>query len=321
MRLEEFETVFLSGKGGVGKSTVSSAMGVFFSEKGFRTLVISLDPAHSLSLTFKKEIGEKPKKLSENLYAVEVDLEREARRYLERVKREARELLSPVVIGEIEKQIELSYYSPGALDLATTDVIYRLAVSEREFERVVFDTAPSGYTVRMLTSPELTEEWFKRLIKLRKEALKYRKMVGEKLTEKDPVLRILERRLKEVRELRELLLSPKTLIGVVVNPQSLPIEIGRRTVEELSSAGIEVKLIVGNKILKEDERNLIKKTFPKISKVFTPKLNREPKGIETLRELTKFFKLESGKGEKRVSPKGSVFKRNIRTDKEQTGRT
>jgi len=289
LRLEEFETVFLSGKGGVGKSTVSSALGIYLAEKGFKTLVVSLDPAHSLSLTFNEEIGEKPKKLSENLYAVEVNPEKEAKRYLERVKKEARELLSPVVIGEIEKQIELSYYSPGALDLATTDVIYRIAVSEREFERVVFDTAPSGYTVRMLTSPELTEEWFKRLITLRKEALKYRKMAGEKVNDEDPVLRILERRLKEVRELRELFFSPKTLIGVVVNPQSLPIEIGKRTVEELSSAGIEVKLIIGNKVSNEEEKKIIESAFPETPKVFIPKLNGEPKGVENLKKLAQFL--------------------------------
>ncbi len=295
MKLTEFKTVFLSGKGGVGKSTVSSALGVYFSEKGYRTLVASLDPAHSLSLTFDTEIREKPKKIAENLFAVEINPEKEAQRYLERVKREARELLSPVVIGEIEKQIELSYYSPGALELATADLIYRIAVSEREFERVVFDTAPSGYTVRMLTSPELTEEWFKRLIALRKEALKYRKMAGEKI-EEDPVLRILERRLREVRELRNLLLSPETLIGIVVNPQSLPVEIGKRTVGELSFAGIEVKLIVGNKISSEDEKELIEREFPQIPKFFIPAMGKEPKGVEKLKEIAKHLKVKPKRG-------------------------
>ncbi len=289
MKLTEFKTVFLSGKGGVGKSTVSSALGLYFAETGFKTLVVSLDPAHSLSLTFDTEIGKKPKEITKDLFAVEIDPEKEAKRYLNRVKREARELLSPVVIGEIEKQIELAYYSPGALELATADVIYRVAVSERKFERVIFDTAPSGYTVRMLTSPELTEEWFKRLIALRREALKYQKMVGEKV-EKDPVLRILERRLKEVRELRSLLLSPETLIGIVVNPQTLPLEIGKRTVKELSAAGIEVKLIVGNRVSTEDEKELIEKEFPQIQKIFIPPLKEEPRGVEKLKGIVKHLK-------------------------------
>ncbi len=289
MNLTEFKTVFLSGKGGVGKSTVSSALGLFFAEKGFKTLVVSLDPAHSLSLTFDTEIGEKPKEITKNLFAVEINPEKEAKRYLNRVKREARELLSPVVIGEIEKQIELAYYSPGALELATADVIYRVAVSERKFERVIFDTAPSGYTLRMLTFPELTEEWLKKLIVLRREALKYRKMAGKKV-EEDPVLGILERRLKEVRELRNLLLSPETLIGIVVNPQTLPVEIGKRTVRELSAAGIEAKLIVGNKTSIEEEKKLIEKDFPGIPKIFIPALEKEPKGIRKLQSLTGTFK-------------------------------
>ena len=284
MKIERFETVFLSGKGGVGKSTLSSSLGIYYAERGHRTLVVSLDPAHSLSLTFGTPVGGKPKKVMENLYAVEIDPRKEAREYLERVKRKARKLLSPVVIGEIEKQIELAYYSPGALDLATADVVYKLAVLEREFDRIVFDTAPSGYTVRMLTSPELTQEWLRRLISLREEATGYRKMAGEEILE-DPVIKILEKRLKEAEELHNLFLSGRTLVAVVVNPQILPIEIGRKTVEELKLAGIKVGLVLGNRISTLEEKNLIERFFPEIPKVFIPVFNEEPTGIEALKRV------------------------------------
>ena len=284
MNLEKFKTVFLSGKGGVGKSTLSSSLGIYYAERGHRTLVVSLDPAHSLSLTFNIPVGGKPKRIAENLYAVEIDPRKEARKYLERVKREARELLSPVVIGEIEKQIELAYYSPGALDLATADVIYKLAVLEREFDRIVFDTAPSGYTVRVLTSPELTQEWLRRLISLRKEAIKYRKMAGKDSLE-DPVIKILRRRLKEAEELRNLFLSGRTLMAVVVNPQTLPVEIGKRTAEELNQAGIRIGLVLGNRVSTPEEKNFVERSFPGIPKVFIPVFKGEPTGIEALKRI------------------------------------
>lgn len=277
--LESYDTFFFSGKGGVGKSTISSAVGVKLSRLGYKTLVVSLDPAHSLSLTFKRKIGEKPTLISENLYGIEIDPEREMKRYLERVKKEAREILSPVLISEVERQIELAYYSPGALHLATLDVVYRLAVSGREdFEKVVFDTAPSGFTVRMFAT-DTSEKWIEELIKLRKKTKFLTK------GEKDEIVEILFKRLKKIRKLRELLLSPKTLFAVVVNPEVLPLEIGRRTLKELGLAGIEVKLIVGNKVKSEEDKRKIKSYFPKERLIFVKKFEGEPRGVNFLWKL------------------------------------
>jgi len=284
---EEFETFFFSGKGGVGKSTVSSAVGVRLSEMGFKTLVVSLDPAHSLSLTFKREIGGKITRLAENLYGLEIDVDEEVKSYLERVKREAKEFLSPVVLSEIEKQIELAYYSPGALDLATLDLIHRVAVSERgDFEKVIFDTAPSGYTVRMLSAPEITEKWIEGLIRMRREALMYRKMAGREV-EGDRVVEILEGRLRKIKELRSLIFSKKTLFSIVVNPQELTLEIGKRTISELESLGINVGLIVVNKVESEEQRGRLGRELSKRGRkvLFIDKRDEEPRGVEKLREL------------------------------------
>ncbi|RUM87820.1 MAG: ArsA family ATPase [Thermovibrio sp.] len=284
---EEFETFFFSGKGGVGKSTVSSAVGVRLSEMGFKTLVVSLDPAHSLSLTFKREIGGKITRLAENLYGLEIDVDEEVKSYLKRVKREAKEFLSPVVLSEIEKQIELAYYSPGALDLATLDLIHRVAVSKRgDFEKVIFDTAPSGYTVRMLSAPEITEKWIEGLIRMRREALMYGKMAGREV-EGDRVVEILEGRLRKIKELRSLIFSKKTLFSIVVNPQELTLEIGKRTVSELESLGINVGLIVVNKVESEEQRRRLGRELSKRGRkvLFIDKRDEEPRGVEKLREL------------------------------------
>ncbi|WP_457679125.1 ArsA family ATPase [Thermovibrio sp.] len=282
--LSKFKVFFLSGKGGVGKSTLSSALALALSESGFKTLLVSLDPAHCLSLLLKREVGGEVKKVEGNLYALEVELERQMKEYLRKVEREAEKVVSPALLGEVKRQIELAYYSPGAYELATVDSIYGiLKEKEKEFDKVVFDTAPSGYTVRLMASPKKLLNWIDSLISLRKEANRYREMAGEEGGE-DKVLEVLKRRREEYRFLGELFKSPKTLFSVVVNPGELPLKIGKRTVKELEEAGVKVPLILANKF-KEEKGELFKRET-----LYFPPLKEEPIGIESLRPLTEAFK-------------------------------
>jgi arsenite-transporting ATPase len=275
---------FFSGKGGVGKTTISSALSLGLSSAGYKTLLISLDPAHSLSLVLKRRIGGKITKVCENLYALEIDIEKEMKNYLEKVKKESEKIVSPVILEEIKEQIELAFYSPGSFELAILDSIYRILKENfKKFDRIVFDTAPSGYTVRLIALPELLLKWLERLISLRKEALRYEEMAGIRKDEKDPVLEILERRRKQILFLREKLLDEKTTtFGVVTTSNSLPVEIAKRTIKELEASGIKVNLVVVNKCRKNCEE--IGKVFRK--KVITVELlENEPTGVETLKKV------------------------------------
>ncbi|TCK06557.1 ArsA family ATPase [Phorcysia thermohydrogeniphila] len=275
---------FFSGKGGVGKTTVSSALSLGFASSGYKTLLVSLDPAHSLSLALKKEIGGNVKKVCDNLYAIEVDVEREMKNYLKRVEKEAEKIVSPVILEEIKEEIKLAFYSPGSFELAILDSIYRILKENlKSFDRIVFDTAPSGYTVRLIALPELLLKWLERLINLREEALRYEEMAGLRKEEEDPVLEILKRRKEQVLFLREKLLDEKiTTFGVVTTPDSMPIEIARRTIKELETSGVNVKLVVLNRCQKNCKE--FEKIFGK--KVVTVELfKKEPVGIEPLKKV------------------------------------
>ncbi|ADU96533.1 Arsenite-transporting ATPase [Thermovibrio ammonificans HB-1] len=283
VNLKEFKTFFLSGKGGVGKSTLSAALAAALSRKGFKTLLVSLDPAHSLSPLFERKIGAEPTEVLPGLFCLEVDLEREMREYLKRVEREAEKLVSPAVIQQVKDQIELAYLSPGALELAALDAIYKIVSRESEqFDRLVFDTAPSGYTVRLTASTGKLVNWVNSLITLREEALKYRAMAGKR-EEEDPVVEALKRRREEYSFLGKLFKSPSTLFAVVVNPGKLPLEIGRRTVKELESAGVPVKAVFANRFKEE-----VKELFGKPAACFPP-LDREPIGTKALEPLIEQF--------------------------------
>jgi arsenite-transporting ATPase len=283
---------FFSGKGGVGKTTISSALAVALSERGLKTLLVSLDPAHSLSLALDVEVGGKVKEVYRNLFAVEIDVESEMKSYLHRVKKEAEKVVSPVILEEIKDQIDLAYYSPGAFELAILDVIHRIiSESEKSYDRIVFDTAPSGYTLRLVSLPSLLNRWLCRLIDLRKEALKLQfysdledKRKLEEVYSQDTVLSVLVKRKEQIETLRSVLLDrEKTLFGIVVNPAVLPIQIAKKTVDELEASGIEVELVVFNRFRGEVEK--VRKAFSGKRIILVREKEREPIGIGRLRLL------------------------------------
>ena len=284
---------FFSGKGGVGKTTISSALAVALSERGLKTLLVSLDPAHSLSLALDVEVGGKVKEVYRNLFAVEIDVESEMESYLHRVKKEAEKVVSPVILEEIKDQIDLAYYSPGAFELAILDVIHRIiSESEKSYDRIVFDTAPSGYTLRLVSLPSLLNRWLHRLIDLRKEALKLQfysdledKRKLEEVYSRDPVLSVLVKRKEQIETLRGVLLDRgKTLFGIVVSPDVLPIQIAKKTVDELEASGIEVELVVFNRF-RGGEVEKVRKAFSGKRIILVREKEREPIGIGRLRLL------------------------------------
>src|SRR5690554_2269816 len=104
--------VFFGGKGGVGKTTSSAAFAFYCSKNGEKTLLVSTDPAHSLSDIFERKIGSKITELNENLFALEIDPEEETQNYIRGIKGKMKDVVSPVIIKEVEKQLDAASVSP-----------------------------------------------------------------------------------------------------------------------------------------------------------------------------------------------------------------
>ena len=256
--LPDRPVVFFGGKGGVGKTTLAATAALDLARRGHRTLLVSTDPAHSTGDILQTELGPVPRPVVADCWAMELDPEREADRYIEEVKERIASAAPPRLLAEAERQIDIARVSPGAVEAALFERFARILEEEgAEFDRIVFDTAPTGQTLRLLSLPELMTTWMTGLIQRRKKvsalARMWRNVAGSARGETehdDPVLEALVERRGRFHRARQTLTDPKrTAFVFVVIPERLPIWETEKAVETLSRHGIPVGAIVVNQVL------------------------------------------------------------------------
>ena len=146
--------LFFTGKGGVGKTSTSCAVAVALAQRGRKVLLVSTDPASNLDEIFGLTIGGEPTPVPEQpgLFALNVDPEAAAAAYRERVVGPYRNLLPQAAVASIEEQLA----GACTVEIAAFDEFAKLlgdAATTRAFDHVVFDTAPTGHTLRLLSLP------------------------------------------------------------------------------------------------------------------------------------------------------------------------
>jgi arsenite-transporting ATPase len=253
--MEGSKFVFFGGKGGVGKTTVSSAYGLKCAQAGQRTLVVSTDPAHSTSDVFDQQFDDEPRPVEghENLLAMELDPEEEVERHMAEIKRRMGEQVSPAIVNELDRQIELAHQTPGAYEAALFDRFIQVMRDSDEFDRVVFDTSPTGGTLRLLSLPEFLDDWIERLIEKRSKSIDLfeKAAIGEKSArrklESDPIIAHLQQR-KEKFEFAGTTLRENADFYLVLNPDELSIRETDRAVASLQKFGLAVDGLVLNRI-------------------------------------------------------------------------
>jgi len=144
------EFVFFSGKGGVGKSTVSCATAQWLAQQGYDTLLVTTDPAPNLGYIFDQSIGHDvmPIEDVENLSAMEIDTDRAAEEYRQETLEPMRGLLDEEQLQTVEEQLD----SPCVEEIAAFDKFVEF-MDNPEQDVIVFDTAPTGHTIRLMELP------------------------------------------------------------------------------------------------------------------------------------------------------------------------
>jgi arsenite-transporting ATPase len=305
------QVVFFGGKGGVGKTTCSSAFALAASRLGRRVLLVSTDPAHSTSDIFERPIGPDEREISSSLWAIEIDAAHEASRYVGGVKRDIERMFAASVIRQAHRQIDLAAASPGLSEVALLDRMIDLIVSrEAAYDLIVFDTAPTGHTVQLLRMPEVMDTWIQALVKHRRAILEidHGKDAGEESAgasvpdAADPILAALERRHERIKVLRRRVLDRgRTSFVLVTIPERLAIEETARAAELFIGTGIDVAALIVNRVLpdglegefyrsrKAQEAQYleeINRRFPRMRRVDVQQLSRDVYGLESLTRIS-----------------------------------
>ena len=154
--------IFVGGKGGVGKTTVSSSLSILLSKFRSKVLIISTDPAHNLSDSFNQKLGSSPTKISgfDNLYGCEIDPKQNTEGGNDKIND---------ILGYNADSSTLSMFNdlttsiPGIDEVMCLGYIMKI-VKTLDFECVVFDTAPTGHTLRLLNFPNLLEKGLEKML-------------------------------------------------------------------------------------------------------------------------------------------------------------
>ena len=255
--LAERQVVFFGGKGGVGKTTCSSAFALAASQRGERVLLVSTDPAHSTSDILERRLGDTEIEVAKNLCALEIDGDAEAARYIADVKQDIQKMFSPGVVRQANRQIEMAAASPGLIEVALLDRMIDLIIDRgRAYDLIVFDTAPTGHTLQLLRMPDAMTTWIQALVRHRRALLEIDRGTDQQSEESianDPVLLALERRHQRLTSLRTTIMDrSRTSFALVTIPERLAIEETARAADLLADTGVDVGGLVVNRVLPDD---------------------------------------------------------------------
>lgn len=250
--------IFFLGKGGVGKTTLSSAFALTLARQGKRVLVASLDPAHNLGDTLVSALTGEPKTIESNLDALEVNLPYWVDKYLEESRQQIKATYSYDVTLNLDSLFKVLKYSPGTEEYAVLwaieDIHRRLAPM---YDVVVFDTPPTALSLRFLSLPSLSGLWVAELTRLRERILKQRQTIV-RLNPESPVasgsvdkaddkvygkLGSIQKRLAVL----ESLFVKGSFMNLIVNPDALSVDEALRIKDELDRLGIPISAICVNK--------------------------------------------------------------------------
>ncbi|QTM98829.1 TRC40/GET3/ArsA family transport-energizing ATPase [Sediminibacillus dalangtanensis] len=246
--------LFVGGKGGVGKSTTAASLAYSAAEAGKRVLLVSTDPAHNLGDIFSCEVGAESFHVADCLSVLEVDAAKEAEAYIKGVKDNLSGLVKSSLVEEVNRQMDMAKASPGAEEAALFDRIVSIILEEREhFDYLIFDTAPTGHTVRLLSLPELMGVWMDGMLERRRKTNEnYSQLLNDGDPVEDPIFDVLVKRRQKFEHARTVLLDHKeTGFLFVLNPEKLPIEETKKAIAQLEPFHIHIDSLVVNKVLPE----------------------------------------------------------------------
>src|SRR3954454_1468532 len=295
-------TILYTGKGGVGKTSVAAATARSCARAGLRTIVLSTDPAHSLSDSLDAELGSEPTPCGDLLWGQELQAQEEMERHWEAVQGWLGELLAEHGADQITAE-ELTV-PPGMDELFSLLQIKRHHEEER-FDAIIVDCAPTGETLRLLSFPDVCTWWLEKVFPWERRLMAAARPFARSLLDiplpDNAVYDDLERLARNLIAMNDILRDRETTsIRLVMNPDRMVVKEAMRTFTYLNLYGYLTDAVVVNRVLpdeasegyfaawhevQKEHMELVRSAFSPVPILVAPWLEREVVGPEMLDRL------------------------------------
>jgi len=247
-------TILYTGKGGVGKTSVAAATARRCAAQGLRTIVLSTDPAHSLSDSLEAELGGEPTQVADNLWGQEVQAQEEMERHWVAVQDWLGELLAEHGVDRISAE-ELTV-PPGMDELFSLLQIKRHH-EEEGFEAIVVDCAPTGETLRLLSFPDVATWWLEKVFPWERRMLAAARPIARTFLDvplpTEAVMDDVQRLVRNLVAMNGILRDrSRTSIRLVMNPDRMVVKEAMRTFTYLNLYGYLTDAVVVNRVFPDE---------------------------------------------------------------------
>ncbi len=290
-----------TGKGGVGKTSVAAATALLCAERGYNTLIMSTDIAHSLADSFDLPLGAEPTQIAPRLWGQESDVFHNVQRHWGTIQAYMKTVFKWRGLDEIMSE-ELTVL-PGMDELASLIWIAEHH-AKGEYDVIIIDAAPTGETLRLLALPEAAKWWVEKIFPVQKRIVQLagpaiRRMTGMPMPDQ-AVFRSGEELLRKLERMHGLLTDPEvTSVRLVVNLEKMVIKEAQRAFTYFHLYGYPTDLVVCNRVLPDDPGEYFaqwhktqQRHWPLLNEAFAPVpvrpvpfFDHEVVGLDCLREV------------------------------------
>jgi arsenite/tail-anchored protein-transporting ATPase len=294
--------ILYTGKGGVGKTSAAAASALRCADLGLRTIVVSTDPAHSLSDSLDVEVGPEPISLAPRFWAQEIDVLHQMDKYWSRVQEYLSTVLSWRGVNDIVA--EETAIIPGMDELAGLLQIVYLAESG-EYDVVIVDCAPTAETLRFLSFPEAAKWYLDKIFPMQRTAMKVARPMLRTFTDiplpDDQLFDIMKDLIGDLTRMHDLLANPDvSSVRLVLNPDKMVIKEAQRTLTYVTLYGFTTDAVICNRVIPDEVTDpyftvwkraqaanleLVRDAFAPLPVFKVPMFSQELVGIDMLRRM------------------------------------
>ena len=275
--------ILFTGKGGVGKTTIAAATAIKAAAKGIKTLVISTDPAHSLSDALGYHLGPEPLEIQDNLYGQELDVYYSMQKYWQNI----RQLMLTVFRWQgVDKVLAEEMSALPGMEEASAFLWIEKYYTEKSFDLIIIDSAPTGETLTLLTLPQVTKWWVTKALPFQRFAIRNIGKVARVATgiPIDKGYDELENIFNKLESIQKIFADHDiSSIRLVTNPEKMVINESKRAYTYLNLYGYNVDAVIINRVIELEAGDSIFSKYIESQKSYLEDIEESFAGLPILK--------------------------------------